>query len=303
MRATALVSELGRLVLFVTLGSVLSIHPCTAQASSAHSPSGHATTLSTEGQRFVEATTQATRRFTDRSQAIRAGYRKLGPDFPGMGEHWVHPGRIVQGSLDSAYPSVLSYVVIDGVPRLVGVAFTLPLGPDEAPPDEPFGQDLWHDHSGDVNEETLLLNHPASMHSGGSGYRLSMAHVWTDLENPDGVVAQNNWHLPWVRVGLTPPEEGSVEAARGVSLSYGGRDFYLELISRATSLTEEEFTAVSNALQEHAARVEALVVRSKGAGGVEAEHFADLWRDFWKAVRRGVRDGAWADLAPLSEPA
>ena len=80
-----------------------------------------------EARTFIQATVDATRRFASRTEAIRAGYRRLGPDFPGMGEHWVHPGRIVAGVLDPVRPPVLSYVVVAGEPRLAGVAFTLPL--------------------------------------------------------------------------------------------------------------------------------------------------------------------------------
>ena len=252
---------------------------------------------------FVRTATEATRRFADRGEAIRAGYRKLGPDFPGMGEHWVHPGRIVRGVLDPAAPPVLSYVEVEGEPVLVGIAFTLPLDADEAPPAEPLGREVWHDHSGAVDEETLLLNHPSSMHDEPGGPRLSMVHVWTDLENPDGILAQNNWRLPWTRVGLPPPPEPSTEAARGVSLAYGGRAFYRELIGRAADLTPEEELRVEAAVDQWSGRAESLVEAARGNGGgpvSETEAFTDAWTGFWDAVRAGVGREQWARLAPLS---
>ncbi len=255
-----------------------------------------------EARDFVRTATEATRRFADRGEAIRAGYRKLGPDFPGMGEHWVHPGRIVRGVLDPSAPPVLSYVDIDGEPVLVGLAFTLPLGPDEAPPAEPLGVEVWHDHSGAVDEETLLLNHPSSMHDDPDGPRLSMVHVWTDLENPEGVLAQNNWRLPWVRVGMKPPETPSMEAARGVSLAYGGRDFYRELIGRAAELSPEEERGVGQAVERWAGEVERLVEAGRGHGGrrVDPGAFVALWAGFWSEVRSLVRSKTWSLLAPLA---
>ena len=252
---------------------------------------------------FVDSATLATRRFADRRQAIRAGYRRLGPDFPGMGEHWIHPGRIVRGVLDPSRPSVLSYVEMEGEPVLVGLAFTLPLGPEDAPPTEPFGVDVWHDHSGAVDEETLLLNHPSSMHDDPEGPRLSMVHVWTDLENPDGVLAQNNWRLPWIRVGLAPPH-ASMEAARGVSLAYGGRAFYAELIRRAADLTPAESEAVAATLDRHASEAERRIELARDAAEARVADpsiFADLWRSFWDGVRDEVRPDTWRHLAPLAD--
>ena len=78
---------------------------------------------------FVEEARAATVRYHDRGVAIAEGYRRLGPDFPGMGEHWINPGLVIQGRLDAARPQVLSYSVIDGEIRLTGAAYALPLPP------------------------------------------------------------------------------------------------------------------------------------------------------------------------------
>ena len=152
--------------------------------------------------------------------------------------------------------------------------------------------------------QSLLLNHPSSMHAGGRGHRLSMVHVWTGLENPDGILAQNNWRLPWMRVGLEPPAEPSVEAARGVSLAYGGRAFYRELIGRAAELTPEEEAVVDAALNEWSGRAEAMVEAAArgevGDRGPHAEEFTAAWTGFWRAVRAGVSSECWARLASLA---
>jgi hypothetical protein len=258
---------------------------------------------SPEARRFIESTVSATRPFTSRSEAIRAGYRRLGPDFPGMGEHWVHTGRIVAGTLDPSRPSVLSYVVVEDVPLLVGVAFTLPLAPDEEPPSRPFGPEVWHDHSGGVDEETLLLNHPASMHDAPGGFRLSMVHVWTDVQNPDGTLAQNNWRLPWIRLGLEPPDHPSPEAARGLSLAHGGREFYGTLVRRAAELDPGEDALLTTVLARHAAAVEERVTLARSAGtegALDETALAAAWEAFWEEVRAGVRPETWAALEGLA---
>lgn len=252
---------------------------------------------------FLLALRQAVRPYRDRSEAIAAGYRLLGPDFPGMGEHWVHPGLVVAGRVDPERPAVLSYVDVDGSPRLVGVAFTLPLGPDEEPPDRPFPRDAWHDHTGAVDEETLLLNHPASMHHGGAGFRLSMVHVWTELENPAGVLAQNNWVLPFWKRRLPAPEGLSTRAARGLSLEGDGREFYATLVSRAAELTPGERDAVDGAIGRHAARAAAwLRARRRSSADADLRDLEEIWTSLWAEVREAVRPETWSHLAPLAGP-
>jgi hypothetical protein len=254
---------------------------------------------------FVRLARDASARFASREDAIRAGYRRLGPDFPGMGEHWVHPQLVVRGVLDGAAPPVLSYIERDGVPVLVGLAYTLPLGPDEEPPEAPFGRAAWHDHSGAVDEETLLISHPSSMHGSGAGYRLSMVHVWTGLENADGILAQNNWALPFFRVGLEAPPGAGSEAARGASLARGGRAFYERLIARAADLSPDEEERIGLVLDDFSARAERAIASGGGAGpdprdAGPAQAFAALWADFWVAVRAEVRPESWMALEMLA---
>lgn len=264
-----------------------------AQASRSHD---------TEQDAFIRRAIVASRPFQSRAQAIRAGYRRLGADFPGMGEHWVQPALIVRGAVDAERPPVLSYVEVDGEPVLVGMAFTVPLGPGDEPPEEPFGRAVWHDHSGSVDEETLLINHPASMHHGGIGFRLSMVHVWTDLPNPDGVLAQNNWTLPYLREGIEAPSHPDVAAARGLSLAHGGRAFYADLITDAVELDPTETAAIRRILNTAAGKAEEAIAeaRADGAEGSEEDPFPAIWRGFWDDVREAVRPEAWEALKGLA---
>lgn len=185
---------------------------------------------------FVSRVERAIRDFRDRDAAIRHGYRRIGPDFPGMGEHWVNPGRVLAGGVDPAAPQILTYVEVRGIPYLTGAAFALPLAEDEEPPEEPVGREPWHDHGGSIDEEALILESPHTMDAGDGGPRLAMFHTWTWPPNPDGPLAQNNWALPWVRLGLTPPESPDPAVARALSLLGGGEAYYRTLLERAAGL-------------------------------------------------------------------
>lgn len=252
---------------------------------------------------LARAVRRTTERFGDRSEAIRSGYRRLGPDFPGMGEHWIHPGLMMRGVVDPTRPPLLSYVVRDDHPVLVGLGFALPLAPEEDPPPDPFGREAWHDHSGTVDEEVVLLNHPATVDRSGGGHRLAVVHVWSGLENPDGILVQNNWALPFWRVGLEAPASVSVHAARGLSLAYGGRTYYLELLERATDPSPAERSAYRAALSESASRAEALVERQRSTerpATVDQKALESVWDGFWRRVREGVSEETWAQLSELA---
>jgi hypothetical protein len=255
-----------------------------------------------DAEAFLEGARAAAERFHDRAEAIRRGYRRLGPDFPGMGEHWIHPGILVRGVLDPEAPGVLCFVERDGRAHLVGLAYAVPLGPHDDPPERPFGREVWHDHVGAVDEEVLLLDHPSTHEGGAHGHRLAMVHVWMPLENPDGVLAQNNWALPWWRVGLEAPEAPSPEAARGVSLARSGRDYYAELLRRAAPLSLPEEAAVDEVIRRHADRADRAVDAALAAGGRvdRPAGFADIWTGFWDEVRASVGPGTWERLRPLS---
>ncbi|MGI8842870.1 MAG: hypothetical protein ACR2HZ_04155, partial [Gemmatimonadaceae bacterium] len=85
---------------------------------------------------FVAGARQGTAPYRDRSEAVRAGFRRLGPDFPGMGEHWISAARVFE-EFDPARPSMLSYATIAGAPTLIGVVYARALLAGEEPPDTP----------------------------------------------------------------------------------------------------------------------------------------------------------------------
>lgn len=244
-----------------------------------------------EAQAFVESAREATARFQARDAAIAAGYRLLGPDFPGMGEHWIHLGLMVGGRFDAAHPQVLCYAEIDGRPTLVGLAYALPLEPGETPPDFPrgaHGAQAWHHHSGSVAEESVPFPEHMSGAGGSAGVRLAMMHAWVWLPNPDGTFAADNWALPFVRAGLAPPADAHPAAARALSLISGGDAYYLQL-----------FRTLADPSPSQDRKVRAVLARFRGqvAGWLggraaseaqphDAELFmlSDLWTRLWTEI-------------------
>jgi hypothetical protein len=253
-----------------------------------------------EREAFMRQAAAAAERYADRREAIADGFRRIGPDFPGMGVHWIHTSRIVGGELVGDRPSVLCYVEIDGKQTLVGLAYTLPLAGDESPPVEPFGVEVWHDHSGQVTEESLLLNHPSSVTASDPTFRLSMVHVWMPLANPDGLLVQNNWAIPWLRAGIEPPETPEAGPARGLSLGSTGVDYYRELLYWAAEMDPSERAIVDEALARRAREVDDWV-------GIHAEGWSDddllelerIWNDLWDDLEAELDPAVYERIIPL----
>lgn len=245
---------------------------------------------------FLQDLSESGRRFEDVRVAVAEGYRKLGPDFPGMGEHWVHPGLVIAGELDPAHPPVIGYTMVHGERRLVSFAYTRVLGPDESPPDAPFPHPAWHDHTGGVDEESLLLSGPMSMDEGGGGFRLSMVHVWLGVENPDGVLAQNNWMLPFLRAGVASPHHASSEAARALSLATrDGMAFYDQLLREGVRLEAGQLDLAMSAFDEAGDSAE------EWSAGRDPDPAAleEIWSALWARLDRTMSDASLQTMAPL----
>jgi hypothetical protein len=246
-------------------------------------------------EQFLADARAGTARYHDRRAAIADGYRKLGPAFPGMGEHWVHPGPIVNGRLDARTPSVLGYADIDGVPTLIGLAYAVPVLPGGTPPATPMGSAIWHEHSDAVDDETLLLVHGDAAAGDTTRPRLAMFHAWTSLDNPDGPFAQNNWALPFAQLGLTPPPAVSAAAAQAASLLTVGEAYWLKLLDALVQPTSAERRALQTAVGRAGERVtswreslEHSTVMPDGAALLE-RIWVDLWDDLENAVTGDAR--------------
>src|SRR5687768_9850597 len=144
---------------------------------------------------FTAAARAGSARYRELDSAVVDGFRRIGGDFPGMGEHWVHSGRLMAGVVDAARPVILSYATISARPTLVGVAYALALGAGDSLPSAP--RNAWHAHSGSVEDASFLPSHAG--HMAGSGTRIAVLHAWVWLPNPDGPFATDNPALPFAR--------------------------------------------------------------------------------------------------------
>ena len=235
----------------------------------------------TSPSRFVECARAGTERYKDRAVAIRDGYRRIGRDFPAMGEHWIRIGLVFDGKLQASRPEVLNYAMVSGKPRLLGVGYAVPLLEGETPPDGPAGQHAWHDHFRSIDEETRQPRHDAHG-TGGDSPRLAMLHAWIWTDNPQGTFAADNWALPLLRLGVRASlSDPPVEAAKALSLLNGGRD-YVE-----ASL---EAAGAGNAMEQarlalEAATTEVAAILPAGPAGVlqrpQLDQLATIWRGMW----------------------
>lgn len=252
---------------------------------------------------FVNDARGGSERYRDRRAAIADGYRRLGPAFPGMGEHWVHPGLIVSGTLDARTPSVLCYADSAGIPTLVGVAYTAPVLPGEAPPELPPGNRIWHQHSDAVDDETLLLVHPAAHEGDASRTRLAMFHAWIWLDNPDGMFAQNNWTLPFAQLGLTTSRAATPRAAQAAALLTAGGEYYMKLLEALVRPSPAERDALRSTVAHAVDRAEkwraslaTRVVSEAASGELEL-----IWTDMWRSLESAVSGPARQRLITYSE--
>lgn len=239
---------------------------------------------------LLDRARRATARYADRAIAVRDGYRRLGPDFPGMGEHWFNTALAFAGRFDPERPAMLSYATIGGVPRLVGVAWALPLLGTESPPAFP-ASDVWHDHGGTIDDEAFGEHGPR--HEAVAGARISAMHAWIWLENPGGMFAADNWALPFVRAGLRPPREPPpTDAARMLSLASDAGGYWLRYITRRAGpeVRPSDSTAIAHALNG-ARDALALLVRQRSGEMLTDAEMTDLvarWHALWVTLGASV---------------
>lgn len=181
----------------------------------------------------IAALKVATAKYRDIAAAQRDGYVKFGKEErPLMGEHWFRQ-ELVDAPLDLTRPSTLQYATIDGKRTLVGVAFTVYQKPGDSPPEGFAGSsDHWHTH--DISKLTsavtkgrpliaFLARRRQSQRTPALAQgrtNLVMVHVWTEIENPSGIFANNHRALPYLQAGLPADfaKSGTENAAWGVAL-------------------------------------------------------------------------------------
>jgi hypothetical protein len=186
----------------------------------------------------LHALAEAIAPYHDFDVAKREGWKKFGGDEPLMGEHWHHPkGPDYVGSnadLDFTRPSNLMYTNIGGKQVLTGVTFNVRLADGEAVPEGFAGKaDRWHVHDMLRAIEAALKDRPflrwlanswidaTYRDKGDDRGRLAMVHVWLGVENPDGIFADHNRVVPYLKLGLpaSHADGASMAAAHGLALA------------------------------------------------------------------------------------
>ena len=136
----------------------------------------------------VDALQQAMSKLDTPEAARAAGFNPTLGDIPGMGVHYVHMGRSLDGVRIDA-PDHLMFASIDGREQLVGAAYVFIDVPETEVP-IPFQSDLarWHDHPQFADQ----------------GRTLHMLHVWF-VPSSNGPFAGLNFWLPYRTAGIEPP--------------------------------------------------------------------------------------------------
>src|SRR5581483_10795280 len=114
---------------------------------------------------LIAATSGGIERFKDRRVASAEGYRRVGADFPGMGEHWLNVGMLLKNEIDPTRPTLLAYATIHGQPTLLGAGYIVVTRDGEPPPDVPGWPAEWHEHSGLLSDESSGLHDAHHSHS------------------------------------------------------------------------------------------------------------------------------------------
>jgi len=229
--------------------------------------------------------------YRDPEAAIAAGYRPLGPDFPGMGRHWINPRLLVEGRVDVSRPPILEYASVDGQLTLVGVAYAKLVSGDEVPDEFPVDDGAWHFHSGSVDEEGLLRGHEGLEGSHHTGPRIALLHAWVWLENPGGLFATDNWALPFARLGLVPEQGVLPAAAKALSLASGGARFFEAVIRAVGAPDSLDLATVRLALERYQALVDEIRPAAASPRRLTAEDLsclADLWGQLWAEIAGSV---------------
>ena len=249
--------------------------------------------------RFLAEARAGTARYRSQEAAIADGYRRVGVDFPAMGEHWVSPARVLADSFAAARPAMLTYIRVDDAPRLAGVVYAVLLETGEGPPSFAPADGLWHEHNGSVVEESLPSHHHAEPFALGAStgspreatLRVSVLHawIWEGDENPDGVFVADNWALPFHRLGVAPSPGVARPALHALSLALDGEEYYALMLRTALSASASEEARIGRVLAASRERAGAIARAARELGRIDeasAARLAALWEETWAELGR-----------------
>ena len=211
-----------------------------------------------------DAAARAAVRYADRRVAAADGYHRIGPEFPGMGEHWLHPATLLTGRVSAEQPTILIFSTIAGKPTLLGVGFVATSDSAHPTRDLPGWPGAWHEHSGLLSDESGVS--PGASTEGDT--HVWVLHVWTALPNADGRFLPDNWALPFVRAGLAAPAAVNADAARAVSLASGGDRYVRDVLTDANVRGASNSARIDSAIAVTSGRVARMI------GAMQTEHAA-----------------------------
>ena len=270
---------------FVVAGALLIGLCCTA-----HAQPRAVSSLDSLG----DAAAVAAARYADRRMAASDGYHRIGPDFPGMGEHWLHPSVLLSGRVSAEQPTLLMYATIAGTPTLLGVGFVTTTDRDHPARDVPGWPDAWHEHSGLLSDESGVA--PGSTSSGDT--HVWVLHVWTAFRNADGRFTPDNWGLPFYRAGLIVPSTPNPDAARAASLATGGDRYIRDVLTDANVRTTANAAAVDHVIERETEIATRTVQLLKFAPEATVAGQASLARQ-WRSLLEGLAAVTGQDVEPL----
>ena len=222
--------------------------------------------------------------FADRRVAATEGYRRLGADFPGMGEHWLQSGQLLLDRIDPARPTLLMYATIADTPTLLGVGFAITTHGRAPAIDVPGWPDAWHEHSGLLADESGV----APGGAGASDTHVWILHVWSSMPNPAGKFSPDNWSLPFARQGLVVRVPPDADAGRALALVSTGDAFLRNVLADARVRVPANAARVDSAIATSRAHVADVTARARTAGVATAGDVDALSRE-WQSLAHALR--------------
>jgi len=258
--------------------------PCVAAAQLHSGHEDASAVVDSNAIRFVAEARAGTSRYHDQAAAIADGYRRVGPELPSMGEHWLNIRLILADSVDAAHPSILIYVTSPAGPSLVGVAYTRMLRTAEPFPDFPRGLDAWHDHSGLLEDEALPTAHVRQLgRDTARASRLGFLHLWIWCDNPAGAWTADNWSLPFARAGLRAAVSDD-QAARSLALAADSGRYYLETLTAVSRADRVETTRLREVLAAGAAKMRGLSLSKGELTEADVARLRSAWQSLWADI-------------------
>lgn len=263
-----------------------------------HHPNQHEAITDSTTLAFLESVRNGTKKYHNVQAAITAGYRPIGPDMPNMGQHWIHTELARRRGFNPSRPGMLTYLRVDSVDVLTGVAFTQPVLEGQSPPELSFQGATWHFHFRTLETEAIS---PPHHHDSDEGPRLAMLHAWVWEDNPDGVFAADNWGLPYIRMGLEVPDKVTPASAKALFLIENGVDFYASMASKVGGMEGKHLERIRVQLEKARVSVEGLIESFDGTPSDMDNTLVEIWHTMQKNLAGDLGRKKWKSVGYIFE--